>query len=344
MTATARPTGLDAPELAAARTRSFEALRDAVQRLCPAVAHVAGYHAGWTDERGRPLERSSGKALRPALALLAARAAGAGEEHGIAAGVAVELVHDFSLLHDDVMDGDTERRHRPAAWTVFGTPTAILTGDALLAAAVEVLTEAEGPGRAEAIRLLLGTVRRLIAGQERDVAFETRHSVTVEEYLAMAAGKTAALITAAVTVGPLLAGAPRPVLDDLEGYGRHLGLAFQITDDLLGTWGAPEITGKPVLGDIRRRKMTLPVVVAMAGSGPDAQWLREVYRGGDVLSDEEAARVADVVERSGGRAAAETRARHHVTSACRYAERLGPGDGAVRHLVGLATAVADRSS
>src|SRR5262249_55207275 len=181
---------------------------------------------GWTEADGRPATGCSGKALRPALALLSAQAAGAPLEAGLPGAVAVELVHNFSLLHDDVMDGDAQRRHRPTVWAVWGVPTAILAGDAMLAAAQEVLLASGSAHGPQAALLLLQATRELIRGQHEDLAFERRRDVTVEECLRMAEGKTGALLAASAAIGAVLAGAPAEVVEALEGYGDHLGLAF----------------------------------------------------------------------------------------------------------------------
>src|SRR6201994_3658672 len=127
--------------VAGARRRVGRAPGAAINRLTPRVRRVAAYHYGLADAAGNPISEGSGKALRPALALLSARAAGVVPERGVSAAVAVEFVHNFSLLHDDIMDGDTERRHRPTAWTVFGVGAAILAGDAMLALANDLLLE-----------------------------------------------------------------------------------------------------------------------------------------------------------------------------------------------------------
>src|ERR1700742_5021396 len=129
------------PTLQRSRDMVLPAMRAAVERMDPTSAAISSYHLGWTDENGEAQKSSGGKAMRPALALLSARAAGAPAEIGVPGAVAVELVHNFSLLHDDVMDGDTERRHRRTVWAIWGAPAAILAGDALLALAHEVLLE-----------------------------------------------------------------------------------------------------------------------------------------------------------------------------------------------------------
>src|ERR1700678_624778 len=165
--------------VAVARDLVGPATEAAIKRLSPGVRRVAAYHYGLADAEGNPVRVGSGKALRPALALLSARAAGGSAARGVMVAVAVELVHNFSLLHDDILDGDTERRHRPTAWTVFGVGAAILAGDALLALAQDLLLADSAPQGVWAARCLNAAVTRLIAGQGNDLAFEKRDDVTL---------------------------------------------------------------------------------------------------------------------------------------------------------------------
>ena len=193
----------------------------------------------------------------------------------------MELVHNFSLLHDDIMDGDTERRHRPTAWTVYGVGAAILAGDAMLALAQDILLEDKAPQSLWAARCLSAAVQRLIAGQGADLAFERRDDVTLAECQEMAGDKTAALMACACSIGAIHVGAPPAVAMGLAGFGAHAGLAFQLTDDLLGIWGSPAVTGKPVRSDLRARKKSLPVVAALqAGTPAAAATVRAAAPGG----------------------------------------------------------------
>lgn len=298
MTATVLPEGV---------TRGREAFRvalaDALDRLHPRLRLVAAYHRGWVDADGRPLDASGGKLLRPALALLGAEAVGAGSAVAMPGAVASELVHDFSLLHDDLMDGDTERRHRPTAWVVFGLGPAVLAGDALLSLAVDLVQEVQTPGGRRAERILARAVSRLVHGQADDLEFETRQDVTVADYLAMAGGKTSALLACAASIGAALAGAPAATVDALADYGEHLGLAFQLVDDLLGLWGDPDVTGKPVLSDLRARKKSAPVVMALATGGPGGQRLRDYLAGTGDPGDAALRELAGIVTDLGGPAA-----------------------------------------
>ncbi|HSU72048.1 MAG TPA: polyprenyl synthetase family protein [Micrococcaceae bacterium] len=289
-------------------------LRSALDRLDPATRHVCGYHLGFWDSDGSPIS-GAGKGIRPALALLSARAAGAGDEIGIPAALACELIHNFSLLHDDVMDQDTERRHRTTAWAQFGIPAAILAGDALCSLASELLAEAPSATTAWAVRCITASTRRLIAGQAADLAFESRQEVDLAECLKMAGDKTAALMACSASLGAVLADAPSGLALGLAEFGEHLGLAFQLADDILGIWGNPERTGKPVLSDLRSRKKSVPVVYALQSNTAAGDRLGELYARTDTLSEAELDQAAAMVEAAGGRAWTEQRADEELQAA-----------------------------
>jgi geranylgeranyl diphosphate synthase, type I len=314
--------------VAAARDLVGPAIAGWLERLSPDVRIVAAYHLGFVDADGAPSgDGQGGKALRPALALLSARAAGAPPERGVAAAAAVEFVHNFSLLHDDIMDGDTERRHRPTAWTVFGVGSAILAGDALLCLAQDILLTDPAPQAVWAARCLSAAVHRLIAGQGADLAFERREDVTLEECLQMAGDKTAALMACACSIGAIGAGAPAELAMGLAGFGAHAGLAFQLTDDLLGIWGAPEVTGKPVRADLRARKKSLPVVAALSQDGAAARDLARMLARTDALDEDDLLRAAGLVEAAGGREWAESESDAQLAAATKcLAETDMPDD------------------
>ncbi|MFC7303600.1 polyprenyl synthetase family protein [Streptomyces monticola] len=302
------------------RTMATPVLRAAVDRLAPPMDTVAAYHFGWIDAEGRPSDGDGGKAVRPALALLSAEAAGAAPEVGIPGAVAVELVHNFSLLHDDLMDGDEQRRHRDTVWKVHGPAQAILVGDALFALANEILLEIGTVEAGRATRRLTTATRKLIDGQAQDISYEHRERVTVEECLEMEGNKTGALLACAVSIGAVLGGADERTADTLERYGYHLGLAFQAVDDLLGIWGDPEATGKQTWSDLRQRKKSLPVVAALAAEGAAAERLGELLAADaksndfENFSEEEFAARAALIEEAGGRqwTAEEARRQHTI--------------------------------
>ncbi|MEN3583434.1 MULTISPECIES: polyprenyl synthetase family protein [unclassified Streptomyces] len=314
-------TGVDVTALLErGRTLATPVLRAAVDRLAPPMDTVAAYHFGWIDEHGDPVEGDGGKAVRPALALLSAEAAGAPAETGVPGAVAVELVHNFSLLHDDLMDGDEQRRHRDTVWKLHGPAQAILVGDALFALAGEVLLEDGTTEAARAVRRLTSATRALIDGQAQDISYEHRDRVSVEECLEMEGNKTGALLACASSVGAVLGGADEHTADALERYGYHLGLAFQAVDDLLGIWGDPAATGKLAWSDLRQRKKSLPVVAALAAEGPAAERLGRILAsdadqpGVADFSEEEFAARAALIEEAGGRdwTAREARRQHAI--------------------------------
>ena len=218
------------------------ALRTAVDTLPSSTAHIAGYHLGWWDEHGHPVRASAGKAIRPALALLSAQAVG-GTAAAVPAAVAVELVHNHSLLHDDVMDRDLTRHHRRTAWTVFGVNPAILAGDALLVLAVDVLAGSGHRAATEAIRMLTAAVQELLNGQNADLSFEQRAEVKLAECVQMAEGKTGALIGCACALGALFGGGRPEQVTYLRDFGKYLGLAFQHA--WMICWGAGETRQSP---------------------------------------------------------------------------------------------------
>jgi geranylgeranyl diphosphate synthase, type I len=299
------------PALDRARRLLEPELRDAVARLDPANGAIASYHLGWTEADGSLRTASGGKAIRPAMALLAAEACGADPQTGLPAAVAVELVHNFSLIHDDLMDGDRERRHRPTVWALWGVPAAVLAGDALLVLAQDVLLAA-GRAGPSAAALLGRSVAELIRGQTEDLAFESRTWVGLAECRRMAAGKTGALLSASARTGALLAGAGDDVIEALGRYGEHVGMAFQLVDDVLGIWGDPAVTGKPVLSDLRSKKKSLPVTYVLGRgdepAGELAGWLAEPGLAGEVQLH----RIAELIEQAGGRSWAITEAEREV--------------------------------
>ncbi|MBQ1093668.1 polyprenyl synthetase family protein [Streptomyces sp. B93] len=329
----ARETAVDVTALLErGRTLATPVLRAAVDRLAPPMDTVAAYHFGWIDAHGNPAAGDGGKAVRPALAVLSAEVPGAAPETGVPGAVAVELVHNFSLLHDDLMDGDEQRRHRETVWKVHGPAQAILVGDGLFALAGEVLLELGTVEAGRAARRLATATRALIDGQAQDIAYEHRDRVSVEECLEMEGNKTGALLACASSIGAVLGGADDRTADALERYGYHLGLAFQAVDDLLGIWGDPEATGKQTWSDLRQRKKSLPVVAALAAGGPASERLAELLaadaKAPDFadFSEEEFAVRAALIEEAGGRGWTAEEARRQHTIAIEALDAIGMPD------------------
>lgn len=319
MTSTALQSAPAAQILSRCRELVAPALTAAIGGLHPWMAEMAGYALGRCEVGGAPATHSQGKGVRQALAVLGAEAVGGPGEAGVPGAVAVELVHTFSLLHDDIMDGDALRRGRPALWKAYGTGPAVLAGDALFAVAVETLTAGPvTPHAAAAVRHLTTALRDLVHGQADDLLFADRpwtgpEAVGVREYETMAEHKTGALLGCALALGAQLAGAPRETVTALDRAGRHLGVAFQIADDLLGIWGEPTVTGKPVHSDLRQGKKTLPVLVALNAPGRPA--LAELLASPAALDDAGVRKAAALVERAGGRTAALRETRRHLAAA-----------------------------
>lgn len=320
------------------------ALREAIARLDDTIRPVAAYHLGWCDEHGRPIVADGGKSIRSRLTLMAARAVGGDEVCAVPGAVAVELVHNFSLVHDDLMDRDATRRHRPTVWAVWGDAMALLVGDAMLSLAHTVLLEIGTPQAVSAARMIDAATLELIRGQAADIEFEHRDDVSLAECTAMAMGKTAALLTAGATIGGVLGGAPPDTMAALERYGRDIGIAFQLVDDLLGIWGDPAVTGKPVFSDLRSRKKTLPVTRALESRRPQARELaRWLARPGEPGEDDLAA-AAGLIEASGARRWALTEAHRRAASAEAALAAVDIGPDHRRELTGLANYIVERSA
>jgi len=306
------------------------------------------YHLGWEDQSGGSVEASPGKLMRPVAVLLATELLGGDTAHALPAAAAVELVHNFSLLHDDVEDASEFRRGRQNLWVFAGAPQAINTGDGMFVvsrlAQYRMLAAGAPPERVLAVmREIDDACMRLVEGQYLDMSFETRSDVTLDEYLAMAAGKTAAMFAAPFAAGAILAGASEATIAALREYGRHVGLAFQMVDDVLGIWGDPAVTGKPVGDDLSARKMTYPVILALQSSEEAGGLLREVYAT-STSSQDPLASMGHWVESTGARSATEAKAREEMEQAMAALTGAGLAPDAIAALAEYAEAVVGRVS
>jgi len=320
------------------------ALQSALEGDAPALlTHAARYVLGWEDEAGLP-SNAGGKRARPGLCIFTCEALGGTLEDALPGAVAVELIHNFSLVHDEIQDGDAERHGRPTTWRRFGAAQGINVGDFLYAAALSALVRGAGPAerRVEALAVLVTAVQEMVAGQWQDLSFESRDQVSRAEYLAMVAGKTGALIGAPVEIGALLAGAPTRLAARLGRWGKQVGLAFQAQDDYLGTWGDPAVTGKSNTGDIERRKKSLPVILGLAD--PAAREIILAEYGRPAAESPAVERVVAALEVSGAR----EETRRLAASLAAEADRMldgAPLDRGVRELMGgIAHALVDRSA
>lgn len=317
------------------------ALRATVDTFDNRIRPIVAYHFGWMDTSGRPTANSGGKMIRAALTILAAEACGGDAQQAVPGAAAVELVHNFSLLHDDVMDRDLERRGRPTVWSKFGTPAAILAGDILLARACGMFDEASGH-QGWATKALIDAIAELAAGQMADLALERRATVTLEEALTVSEQKTAALLRCACTLGAGLVGAPDATSRRFGAFGMHLGMAFQLVDDVLGIWGDPAVTGKPVRSDLHNKKKSIPVVAALHSGRPGSAELAALYADTDPMTEDGARRAAELVELAGGRAWTESEIERHRGLAVAQLDALGLTEAQRAPLLALADYVAFR--
>jgi geranylgeranyl diphosphate synthase type I len=308
--------------LSRARTLVEPALRAAVDRLDDArMRRIAGYQLGWEDADGAPTNRG-GKSIRPTLALLAAEAVAGDPQPAVPGAAAVELVHNFSLLHDDIMDRDVERRHRPTGWVVFGEGQAILAGNAMLTAAFEALLRAPAP-MPDSMELLLSAVQRLITGQSADLSLERGEDVELAEVLDMELGKTAALIECSLGLGALSAGATPAQVRHLREAGRHLGLAFQLVDDVLGVVGDPAVTGKSASSDVRAGKRSAPVIAALRAGTDESRRLAALLSAGPPETDADVATAVRLIDAAGGIAWAGSQAQRLLDQALAELDAAG---------------------
>jgi geranylgeranyl diphosphate synthase, type I len=261
------------------------ALEEAVRRLEPALREPALHHLA-----------GGGKGVRGALAVIGAAACSASEADGVLGAVAIELVHNYSLIHDDIIDNDEERRHRPTVWAAFGTGRAIVVGDALANLATQLLLEDPTGPRVRAAQLLTEATALMISGQADDMAFERRDAVSAEECLKMEEGKTGALLSCASAIGAVLAGADDSAIKALGTFGLRVGIAFQAVDDVLGIWGEPATTGKPVGSDLLTHKKSLPVAIARATGGDQLAAALDA-----VASEADVAEATRLIEATGAR-------------------------------------------
>lgn len=300
------------------------------------------YHMGWAGE-GAGL-KARGKRIRPLLVLLAYRSVQPGRRdwsEALPAAAAVELLHNFSLIHDDIQDNSALRRGRPTLWVKWGIPQAINAGDALYTVAFQTLLELSRSHAAalvvEAQTILLNTCSALTQGQYLDLAFEQRREVTTGEYWAMIDGKTAALLAASAELGALTGGAGNSQREAFREFGRSLGLAFQVQDDILGIWGDEGQTGKSSAGDLAAGKKSLPVVHGLAQGGAFAErWIA------GPVQPAEAPGVAAMLEAEGGRRYAEEEAAALTARALQSLEAAGPQGEAGELLAALADSLLNR--
>lgn len=235
------------------------------------------YHMGWTGEGAGP--EATGKRIRPLLVLLCTAACGADWQSALPAAAAVELVHNFSLVHDDIQDNSDKRRGRSTTWVKWGAPMAINVGDALFVMSNQAIIDLKENYPAEVVlratEILNNTCLDLTRGQFLDMSYEERLDLGVDDYWPMVAGKTAALLSACCHIGALLGGSDESTQEAYRSFGHYLGLAFQVQDDILGIWGDEALTGKSAASDLVEGKKSLPVLAGLGAAGKFAKRWRQ---------------------------------------------------------------------
>jgi geranylgeranyl diphosphate synthase type I len=337
---------LTAPPLARYRREVDQYLRSFISAQDPPLLYrMARYHLGWEDREGRSLD-AGGKGLRPSLCLLTCEALGGEREKALPAAAAVELVHNFSLIHDDIQDRDAERHHRPTVWSVWGDAQAINAGDALLALAHLAIFRLADAGVSaatviEAARVLDARTLEMVEGQTMDLGFEAEVNIGLDDYFGMIEKKSGALFGCALHLGALVAGSDDTTAKRLHSVGRSLGTAFQIKDDVLGVWGEAGKTGKPA-DDIRRRKKSLPVVFALnEASRQPREDLSAIYRQSD-LSEDDVSTVVDCLDATGARNYCADVAESYKAQALMTLDTLPLNDDAKQELRDTAAFLLDR--
>ncbi len=326
-------------------------LRDLLTSHEEAVAplyQMMQYHMGWLNQHMQPENGSGGKRLRPVMCLLACEAVGADWHSALPAACSIELIHNFSLLHDDIEDGSDTRRHRTTVWTLWGTAQGINTGDAMWAisrlAIFRMARYHHDPATILRVSELLdSSCLELCTGQYLDIHFETVPFVPLAEYERMIMGKTAALLSGALAAGAIIGGASDPVVEAYRAFGLELGLTFQITDDILGIWGDPRVTGKSAASDILAKKKTLPLLYALQWESDHGYTdLQRIYSQ-HTVSPEDIPTVLALLDRAGALEYARQQAeeRQIKTLACLEATQIThPAQDTLRE---LALSILDRS-
>ena len=308
---------------------------------------MQAYHLGWRDEQLEPANFDPGKLLRPYMAIVGCRMAQGQPEQVLPLAAAIQLIHDFSLIHDDIEDNSDTRRGRSTLWKLWGLAQGINAGDGMFVVAhlaLHRLTEQGVPAETvlDVIRRFDETIMLLCEGQYLDISYEGDLSISEADYLAMISRKTAALIAASGALGALVSGAGQQTVDALWQYGEHIGLAFQAQDDVLGIWGDPELTGKPFAADLYRRKLSLPVIYGLRHSPRRAE-LEALYRQ-EALSEGDVRLALDILDACRARAYTEqVAADYHDRALAALAE--APGDAAARkELRALAVSLVGRQT
>jgi geranylgeranyl diphosphate synthase type I len=287
------------------------------------------YHMGWSGE-GAGAE-ATGKRIRPLLTLLSTASCGANWTPALPAAAAIELIHNFSLVHDDVQDNSEKRRGRPTVWKKWGVPMAINAGDALFVIANEAMLDLKKSYSAEivlqAAEVFQNACLELTRGQFLDMYYEERNDLKLADYWPMIGGKTAALLSVCTQIGAILGGASESKQEAYRQFGWYLGLAFQVQDDILGIWGDESRTGKSAASDLVEGKKSLPVLFGLSQQKKFAErWQQGPIR------PEEVEHMAALLASEGGQEYAQAQAEELTQKALQALDEAAPAGNAGRML------------
>ena len=315
----------------------------------PYVADIAGYFFGWLDENFQPTSGvKKGKRVRPIMSLLTCEAVSGNYHPAIPLAMAIELIHNYSLIHDDIADRDDDRRGRPTVWKIWGDGIAINTGSVLYTLAYEAITQLDLPPQKiiDIHKHIIQTSIRLSEGQHWDISYERRTDVTQDMYLHMIDGKTAALLECATRLGAMVGTDDQKIIDAYASFGRHLGLAFQIRDDYLNIWIETEESGKTRYSDLVNKKKSFPVTYALGTlKGSELEKFAKIYEDVDSpMSEDEIQYVLGVLESIDAKTHTANLENQHTTEALRCLDETGIDNEAHQRLRMIADILIGRTS
>ncbi|MGW0705681.1 polyprenyl synthetase family protein [Streptomyces sp. NPDC002643] len=325
------------------RSTVLPVIHQQVSLLEPTLSRVCRYHLGFIDEHGEPSSAENGKLTRASLMTAVADGVGLRPKDVQFQAAAVELLHNATLVHDDIADADDLRRGRPAAWKVFGAGLAIHAGNALQILGLRMVVDDSGPGHKDIASAFTEAIGLVHAGQARELTIRPGSDAGIAAYEQMVKEKASALLECSLRTPAIRAGRPEYVLAALRDAGRHLGIALQVSNDVEDIWGDPALTGKPIRGDIRRRNPTFPVLAALSTGSPAGDRLSRLWHADDVTAAHLQA-MADLIEETGGRYSAEQLSRSHLDSAVEHLERAGLSPAATAELTTLFDRIVNRTA
>lgn len=326
-----------------------QAIQHALEDSPSPLRGILQYHFGWVDQNFAPTVSDSGKRLRPVLSLLVFEALTGNHGPALPAAAALEMIHNFTLIHDDIEDNDLERRGRPTVWSIWGKPQAINAGDYLYTLAFQTLHRLDparfSPEQRLAVQqVVVEACLELTIGQDMDMRFEQSLAVTTAMYIDMVSKKTGQLLTASMVVGAMLGTPDEVMIGHYREFARNIGIAFQIRDDMLGIWGDAAKTGKSVDNDIRRKKKTLPVLYTLNQlSGPQRDKLHALYAAAEPLMDGEIAFVRHCLAEAGAQPYTRQAADGYIEAAFAALNRIGLANQAHTELEIIARFLVDRA-